>query len=279
MKPPEIRREESATATCPLPWARVADQAWGNVIGGPCWYHEEVASTNTEARSLAKAGAPEGAVVIAESQTSGRGRRGRSWFCPAGKGLLISVLLRPTLPVSQVHLLTLVAACAAAEAIEATVDLPVGIKWPNDLFLGDRKAGGILVEAAGAGAAVDWVVAGIGINVNTEPGELPPAVSRSATSIKQACGAAVDRTELLTRLLAQLGAQYTEALASGFDGVLGGFRSRDYLMGRSVDVQTKDGPVRGRAAGIGSRGELVLRLPDRSLRRFHAGEVTLSARE
>ena len=173
MKPPEIRREESATATCPLPWARVADQAWGNVIGGPCWYHEEVASTNTKARSLAKAGAPEGAVVIAESQTSGRGRRGRSWFCPAGKGLLISVLLRPTLPVSQVHLLTLVAACAAAEAIEATVDLPVGIKWPNDLFLGDRKAGGILVEAAGAGAAVDWVVAGIGINVNTEPGELP----------------------------------------------------------------------------------------------------------
>lgn len=123
------------------------------------------------------------------------------------------------------------------------------------------------------------MVAGIGINVNTEPGELPPAVSRSATSIKQACGAAVDRTELLTRLLAQLGAQYTEALASGFDGVLGGFRSRDYLMGRSVDVQTKDGPVRGRAAGIGSRGELVLRLPDRSLRRFHAGEVTLSARE
>ena len=129
---------------------------------------QEVTSTNAEARSLAVSGAPEGAVVIAESQTAGRGRLGRRWSSPAGRGLLFSVLLRPTLPMSDVHLLTLVVGCAAAQAIESTTGVPTSIKWPNDLFLGDRKVGGILMEIAGEQDEVDWVIAGIGINVNTE---------------------------------------------------------------------------------------------------------------
>ena len=181
------------------------------VIGGPFLYHEQVASTNAEARSLAIDGASEGTVVIAESQTAGRGRLGRRWSSPAGQGLLFSVVLRPTLPMSGVHLLTLVAGCAAARAIESIAGVPASIKWPNDLFLGDRKVGGILMEIAGERDAVDWVVAGIGINVNTELGELPVTLSRNAGSLKLASGTAVDRSELLARLLLLLDVEYTAA--------------------------------------------------------------------
>ena len=214
-------------------------------------------------------------MVIAESQTAGRGRLGRRWSSPAGQGLLFSVVLRPTLPMSEVHLLTLVVACAAARAIEATASVPIGIKWPNDLFCGDRKVGGILMEIGGAQDVVDWVVAGIGINVNTDLSELPGALSQTAGSLRSAGGAPVDRTELLLRTLLQLDEEYTAALACGFAGALDGFRDRDYLFGRDVALQTKDGPVIGRAEGINACGALILRSSQQQVRFFHAGEVSL----
>jgi BirA family biotin operon repressor/biotin-[acetyl-CoA-carboxylase] ligase len=214
-------------------------------------------------------------VVIAEAQTAGRGRLGRRWTSPAGKGLLFSVLLRPALPMSEAHLLTLVAACAAAEAIESLATAPVGIKWPNDLFIGDRKVGGILLEVAGEQDVVDWVVVGIGVNVNTEYSELPVALRRTATSLKMAGGEAVDRSELLARLLLVLDAHYADAVANGFERALSDFRERDYLLSKGVSVQTREGPVAGRAAGIDERGALLVELPQRQIRRFHSGDVTL----
>ena len=220
------------------------------IIGGPFVYHEEVASTNAEARSLAVNGAPEGTVVITESQTAGRGRLGRHWSSPVGQGLLFSVLLRPQLPMRDVPLLSLVVACAAARAMESMAGVPVLIKWPNDLFCGDRKVGGILLEIGGERDAVDWVVAGIGINVNTELRELPVTLATTAGSLKLAGGTALDRNELLARVLLELDVEYAAALAFGFARALDGFRDRDYLLGSSISVQTRDGQVSGRAAGI-----------------------------
>jgi BirA family biotin operon repressor/biotin-[acetyl-CoA-carboxylase] ligase len=266
---------EPAASTGRLSMDRIAKQMKSSVIGSPLLYRQEVASTNAEARSLAVSGAPEGVVVIAESQTAGRGRLGRRWSSPAGRGLLFSVLLRPTLPMSDVHLLTLVAGCAAAQAIESMTGVPTGIKWPNDLMLGDRKVGGVLMEIAGHQDAVDWVIAGIGINVNTELGELPATLSRSAGSLKSASGAAVDRSELLARILLMLDAEYAAAMSSGFARALDGFRDRDYLLGRSVSVQTRDGGVPGRAAGINERGALLVQVSRQQVRCFHAGDVTL----
>jgi BirA family biotin operon repressor/biotin-[acetyl-CoA-carboxylase] ligase len=253
----------------------ITEQMRSSVIGGPFLYRREVTSTNAEARSLAVSGVPEGAVVIAESQTAGRGRLGRRWSSPAGRGLLFSALLRPTLPMSDVHLLTLVVGCAAAQAIEATAGVPTSIKWPNDLFVGDRKVGGILMEIAGERDAVDWVIAGIGINVNTELGELPATLSRSAGSLKSASGAAVDRSELLERILLLLAAEYAAAMSSGFARALTGFRDRDYLLGKSISIQTKDGGVPGRAVGINERGALLVQVSRQQVRCFHAGDVTL----
>jgi BirA family transcriptional regulator, biotin operon repressor / biotin---[acetyl-CoA-carboxylase] ligase len=253
----------------------ITEMTRDSIFGRSFRYYDEIDSTNVEAKELAMSGAPEGTVVIAECQRAGRGRLGRRWTSPAGKGLLFSVILRPSLPMSQAHMLTIVAAVATARGIEGQTDAQVRIKWPNDLFLGDRKAGGILMEVAGEQDVVEWVIVGIGLNVNTEYTELPVALRRSAVSLKMATGKAVDRSELLGRILLSLETAYGEAQKYGFDRALSEFRQRDYLLKRSVSVQTREGAVIGEATGIDNQGALLVQLPHRHVRRFHAGDVTL----
>ncbi|RPI32190.1 MAG: biotin--[acetyl-CoA-carboxylase] ligase [Actinomycetota bacterium] len=253
----------------------ITEMTQGSMFGRSFRYYDEIESTNVEAKELARAGAPEGTVVIAELQLAGRGRLGRRWTSPAGKGLLFSVILRPTLPMSRAHMLTIVAAVAAARGIETQTDAAVRIKWPNDLFVGDRKAGGILLEVAGEQDVVEWVIVGIGINVNTEYAELPVDLRRTAISLKMATGDPVDRSELLARILLALETAYKEAQKHGFDRALSEFRQRDYLLKRSVSVQTREGSVIGEATGIDNQGALLVQLPHRHVRRFHSGDVTL----
>jgi BirA family biotin operon repressor/biotin-[acetyl-CoA-carboxylase] ligase len=253
----------------------VAKLAQGDVFGGAFRYYDEIESTNTEARRLAGQGAPEGTVVVAESQTAGRGRLGRRWSSPPGKGLLFSVVLRPSLPMAEAHLLTLVAGNAVAEAIEAQIKVPVHLKWPNDLIISNRKAGGILLEVSGEQDRVEWVIAGIGINVNVDFTDLPVSLRKTAISLKMATEKTVDRSVLLARILTTLERAYVDCLTNGFERPLRQFRERDYLLHRSVSVQTREGPVVGEAAGIDDRGALLLELPDRHVRRFHSGDVTL----
>jgi BirA family biotin operon repressor/biotin-[acetyl-CoA-carboxylase] ligase len=260
---------------CRLAMPIVAKLTQNTLFGHSLRYHDEIESTNAEAKALAADGAPEGTVVIAECQSKGRGRLGRKWTSPSGKGLLFSVILRPPLPMTEAHLLTLVSATAAAEGIEAQAKIPVQIKWPNDLFLNNRKLGGILLEVSGEHDSVEWVVVGIGINVNTEFAELPAPLRRTAISLKIATGQPVDRSVLLARILLALEKSYLDAVSSGFERALRGFRERDYLLHRSVSVQTREGPVVGEAAGIDDRGALLVELPHRHIRRFHSGDVTL----
>jgi len=258
-----------------LSMGHITDRTADSAFGRSYRYYDEIESTNVETKSLANSGAPEGTVVIAECQTAGRGRLGRRWVSPAGKGLLFSVLLRPTMPMEDAHLLTLVAAAAAAEAIETLSGTTVKIKWPNDLFIGDRKVGGILMEVSGEQDEVDWIVLGIGLNVNTEFSELPVALRRTATSMKMAGGELVDRSDVLATLLLSLEAHYQTALRGGFDKALTSFRERDYLLSRTISVETRQGPVVGAAAGIDDRGALLVELPHRRVRSFHSGDVTL----
>jgi BirA family biotin operon repressor/biotin-[acetyl-CoA-carboxylase] ligase len=264
--------EDEPTA---LSMALVAERTGQSVFGRALRYHDEIESTNVEAKKLAGAGAPEGTVVVAERQSAGRGRLGRRWTSPAGKGLLFSVVLRPPVDMADVHLLTIAAATAACDAIESLADVSLRIKWPNDLLIDDRKVGGILLEVAGEQDAVDWVVVGIGLNVNTEYGELPVALRRTAVSLKTAAGRDIDRSELLARLLLSLEESYTDAVRNGFDDVLARFRERDYLARRSVSVQTRRGPVMGVALGVDEKGALLVQLPHRHVQRFHSGDVTL----
>jgi BirA family biotin operon repressor/biotin-[acetyl-CoA-carboxylase] ligase len=253
----------------------VAKLTRGATLGTSFRYYDEIESTNAEAKRLAADGAPEGTVVVAESQLKGRGRLGRTWTSPPGKGLLFSVILRPGLAMTDAHLLTLTTGDAVAEAIEAQVKIPVHLKWPNDLIVDNRKAGGILLEVSGEQDRVDWVVAGIGINVNVEFAELPVTLRKTATSLKIATDKTVDRSVLLARILLTFDKAYRDCLANGFERTLREFRERDYLLHRSVSMQTREGPVVGEAAGIDDRGALLVALPDRHVRRFHSGDVTL----
>jgi BirA family transcriptional regulator, biotin operon repressor / biotin---[acetyl-CoA-carboxylase] ligase len=260
-----------------LSMGHVTQRTEHSMFGHSFRYHDEIESTNVEAKALALKGAPEGTVVVAEAQTAGRGRLGRRWTSPAGKGLLFSVVLRPTLPMNDAHLLTIVAATAAADAIEKHVPARVAIKWPNDLFIGDRKVGGILMEVAGEQDEVDWVVLGIGLNVNTEFSELPVALRRTASSLKMVKGELVDRSDVLASLLLGLEEAYKAALRGGFEKALSAFRERDYLLSRTISVETRQGPVIGAAAGIDDRGALLVELPHRRIRSFHSGDVTLQS--
>ena len=260
---------------CRLSMPVIANLASASTFGHRFRYYDEIESTNTEARNLAAEGAPEGTVVIAECQSVGKGRLGRRWTSPAGKGLLFSVILRPALPLTQAHLLTMVAATAACAGIESQTRIPVRIKWPNDLFIDNKKVGGILLEMSGERDEVEWIVAGIGLNVNTEYSELPVALRRTAVSLKMAGGVPVDRSELLANLLISLEKAYIDVSKNGFERSLREFRERDYLLNRSVSVQTREGPVVGEAAGIDEHGALLVELPHRQIRRFHSGDVSL----
>ena len=176
---------------------------------------------------------PEGALVVADHQTAGRGRLGRSWDAPAGAALLFSVLLKPP-PEPPTPQLSLVAGIAVADTLERTLGLSVQLKWPNDVMLRRKKIAGCLAEARDGA-----VVLGIGVNVSQTPDQLP----ENAGSIRSLTGRTADREELLSMLLGDLELRYTAWLAGGLDAVYEGLGPRDFLRGRQVTVNGVSGVV------------------------------------
>lgn len=211
---------------------------------------ESVASTNDEARLLGEAGSPEGLIVLAHNQTQGRGRRGAAWFSPPGESLAFSVLLRPETPKALWPRLALASGLAVAEAIEAKLPL-AGIKWPNDVWIGGKKIAGILVEAGR-----DFVVVGIGLNVNTLG--FPPPVSDIATSLASELGTRVSRPEILAGIVRHL-SKRSRQIDRDFHSVMDGIRLRCVLTGKRVTLQTPGGTREGEVTGLSDQGELRLR--------------------
>jgi len=228
---------------------------------------ETLASTNDEARRLAQLGAADGLVVLTDRQSAGRGRRGADWYAAAGESLAFSIVVRPTEPKALWSRLALAAGLAVAEAAEACA-VEVGIKWPNDVWIGRRKVAGILVEAGH-----DFAVVGIGINVNSR--EFPPALSELATSLQLASGQVQDRAHVLRSVLNHFGLR-RQQLASGFDELLDGVRLRCVLSGHAVSLITASGTQHGRIEGLGPGGELLLRTPTGLQRIIQADEVRLA---
>jgi len=231
-------------------------------------WHEEVGSTNDVAIAAADAGAPEGFVVAANAQSSGRGRLGRTWASPPDAGLYVSLILRP-LP-HAVPLITIAAGVAIAEGVEAASGLSSSVKWPNDVYVGSRKLAGILAES-GSSAAGDHVVVGFGINLR--PAALPPDISARATSIEGELGRSVDRGLLLAECLAALADRYRLLQGGARDAVIAAWRSRaaEHL-GRPVEWDAEHDVRRGIAHDIDARGALLVRVGDRMVR-VTSGEV------
>ncbi len=204
-------------------------------------------STNTVALDAAAAGEPEGFVVVADHQTAGRGRLGRTWVAPPGTALLASVLLRP--PPAAAHLAVSALSCAAAAACERTAGVVPALKWPNDLLVGDRKLGGVLAETVGNLAAV---VVGIGINVHV-PADRPAGIEGLAVDLDAVAGRRVARPDLLDALLMELARRYDDLGA-----VMDEYRGRCATLGQRVRVEQLRGSVTGTAAAIADDGSLLV---------------------
>jgi BirA family biotin operon repressor/biotin-[acetyl-CoA-carboxylase] ligase len=238
------------------------------------WF-EETDSTQRVARDLARGGAPEGTVVLAERQTAGRGRLGRTWHSPPGLNVYASIVLRPPLAPGEVPRLALVVGAAVAAAIADQVGASPAIKWPNDVLLDGRKIAGVLVEMDAEMERVHHVIAGIGVNVNAPLASFPPDLRDKATSLLAATGRRVDRAAFAARLLVALEARYGRFVSGGFDSVRAEWERFSCLTGTDVRVAGPDGEVAGRVLGLDDDGALRLARPDGSVVRVIAGEVTV----
>lgn len=231
-----------------------------------------IESTNTRAVAWAQAGAPDGALVIAEEQTAGRGRLGRRWHAPPGSSLLLSLVLRPPLTPAQAQRATMLCASAAVEAIGAVAGLEVRLKWPNDLLIGGRKVGGVLTELGCVGSELAFVVVGMGLNVNLDPTQIPEALT-TPTSLLAERGAPVSRLDLLCALMRAIETRYL-ALRQGWSphqewrGLLAN-------LGQPVQVVAPSESITGVAEDVDADGALLVRTPDGALRTVLVGDVTL----
>lgn len=240
--------------------------------------YRELSSTNEEAMSLARAGAEHGTVVVADSQTAGRGRHGRSWFSPPGHNLYCSVLVRTipspahVSPVNWFSWIPLTAAMAAAEAVRTTAAVSLSLKWPNDLLLDGRKAGGILCESSGIGTADSFVIIGMGLNVNIAPDSFPADLQPIAASLIQQAHQPIDRNRLLTQWLFELERVLDVLAAQGPQRLREAYVSRCATIGRTVRVLLGgERELVGIARGIGLDGALhVLPAPNGASRETHA---------
>lgn len=253
----------------PLSTAQILDGLGTKCLGRRVLLYPQVDSTNTLARSLAAQGEPEGTVVVAEEQTSGRGRQGRAWVAPAGTCLLFSLVLRPRLEPAQLQHLTMMAALALRDALRDAAGLQAAIKWPNDVLLSGRKVAGILTEARTTGVLVDFAILGIGLNVNLPAEALPPAFD--ATSIAVELGRPVPRVPLLQSILRQLEQRY-QWLQAGHSPV-GDWTAALVTLGRRVQVRCLDSTYLGLAEAVDDSGALFLRLDDGQLVRLAAGDA------
>ena len=217
-------------------------------------YLDTVDSTNTLCTRMAREGAPEGTMVVAEGQTTGRGRRGRSWYSPHGTSLYLSLLLRPNRAMLEAQRLTMMASVALAETIRDLTGAEALIKWPNDIFISSRKVAGILVEAESQGDRLDWMVLGMGVNVNTE--SFPSELEHRATSILRETGKKACRAGLLTRLVVGMETLYRPWLNGDMEFIFSRWREMSYTLGRRV--KTEQG-FTGYAEEVTPQGGLIIR--------------------
>ncbi len=239
-------------------------------IGRPTLYYPSVSSTMDVARKAIANGATEGTVILADEQTSGRGRLGREWVSPPDSSLMLSIILYPKL--AQLQRLTVVACIAIARCVEDVAYLETSIKWPNDVLIGGKKVSGVLIESDVAGDTVNYAIVGIALNINLDV-ESYPEIASIATSLKHEIGLHFSRLDVLASLLGEFEAVYN-ALCKG-EPIENDWRRRLNTLGKKVTVRNGDVVREGVAEDVDTDGNLLLRRPDGSLDTISAGDVTL----
>ncbi|MBI1848429.1 MAG: biotin--[acetyl-CoA-carboxylase] ligase [Candidatus Rokubacteria bacterium] len=247
-------------------------------VGGHIVLFGEVGSTNDALRRRAEQGAADGTVVLAESQATGRGRRGKPWFSPAGLNLYASVLCRPSIPLSAVPVYTFITSLAMTDAIGAE-RIPAAIKWPNDVLIDGRKAAAALVTCARTRAAPAYVILGAGVNLNVDRAWLETALgpaAAGATSLSEVAGRPIDRNGFAATFLNSLERWDDEYRAKGPAGVLAEWRARDALTGRAVEIRDGERSYCGTVRGVTDHGRLIVEEADGTHHEVSTGEVVVA---
>jgi BirA family biotin operon repressor/biotin-[acetyl-CoA-carboxylase] ligase len=245
----------------------------GSLFGKRVYHFFKTDSTNQVALELGHAGEPEGAVIIAEEQTVGRGRAGHSWHSERAAGIYATILLRPRLAPVQAPLLTMMAGLSARAAVQTVTGLSVDLKWPNDLMIQGKKVGGILTEMHAEPSQVRFVIVGIGINVNQQ--KFPAELSGASTSLRIETGRKQSRLEVLMQFLRQFESDYQELLSEGSAGVVKRFETASsYARGKRVRVTNGRESFTGVTAGLEETGLLRVKRDDGETTAVIAGDVS-----
>ncbi len=239
------------------------------VIGKRYHFFPVVDSTNRVARDMAERGEPEGAVVAADYQTAGRGRKGRRWHSPAGRNLYFSVILRPSISAAFIYHVTMLASVAVCQALRE-LEVDALIKWPNDVYVSGKKICGVLTEADLLSSGVNYLVVGVGVNVNAGPEDFPEDVRGIATSLLMEKGIRFNRAKLLARILLLMDRWYAKLKLRETADLFRYWREHNYTIGRRVKVE---GGLEGEAIGITPVGELLVRDEAGRIHQVSAGDV------
>ncbi len=268
--------ESGALPGEPLTAEAIADQLGTRVVGRRVLVYPEVASTNAVASNLGEEGEPEGTVVVAETQTAGRGRMGKPWASAPYLGLWTSILLRPRTAPADATLLSQLTAVGLADAIAGLEPtLTPQIKWPNDLLLGERKVAGILVEVTAEGDRVIYTVVGIGVNCNQTLADFPPELQSSATSLALASGKPVSRLQVAQSLYRHLDDWYLRFAKGWREPIVTRLTALSGTVGRWVRVESGPNQYEAFAEAINQDGSLRVRLSDGEIRDLVSGDVSI----
>ncbi len=239
-------------------------------------HHQTAGSTNTEARTLAENGCPEGTLIVAEEQTAGKGRKGRDWASPMHTGIYATLILRPTLPLEDTPLLTLLTAVVTAEAIIATTNITPTIKWPNDILLNGKKIAGILTEVSSEIDRVEYALIGIGINVNTPTKQLPKRPIYPASSLAAETGIQHNRANLLAKWLEIFETEYEKLISGNRKQLLDHWKSLANIIGKKVTISRVNDSISGTIKDIDADGALLLKTKTNQNQRILSGDVSFS---
>ena len=243
------------------------------IIGKKIFFFKSIKSTMDYARSLAERGEEDGTVVIADNQTKGRGRFGRIWKAEPGKNILMSIILKPQIPVENFGILNFMSAVSVAEAIEKNLNLNIKTKWPNDLLINNKKFCGILLEASISAEGESFVILGIGVNVNQT--RFPKELEKNATSLAIETGKELDRLSLTQDILRSLETDYIELHRyQNFESIMNRWKSRCEMLGKEIAVLQGKKIIKGKAIDVLISGALVVET-ESGTTKVHAGDVTV----
>ncbi len=259
-----------------------------NFISKNIFYEEKVGSTNSMARELAAKNAKNGSVVIADTQDKGKGRNGKIWTSPKACNIYMSIILKPKFSPEIAHGMTILAAVAAAESIEEISSITPQIKWPNDILINSKKVSGILTEMSTKNKIIEYIIVGIGINVNLKEEDIPEDIKNVATSLyiekmkikkinkdDDLDDMLINRNNLIISFLNKFERYYETFLSTGLSSILQSYQKYFGMIGKDVEINTENNKIKGQVVGIDSKGALLIKTGENELEKVISGELTV----